>query len=196
VTEIAIDQAHRVLGHKSSRKTLDYIRRWYWWPNMVKDITTFCESCGMCQTTKSSTQKPEGLLHSLPIPSRPWESIGMDFIGPFPKSHGMDYLLLVICRLTSMVHLIPTKTTAKATDIAWLFVKEIVRLHGLPESIVSDRDRKFVSKFWKETHRMMGVKLLMSTAFHPQTDGASERAVRNVSQVLRTAVADNQKDWT
>lgn len=163
---------------------------------MVKDVNAFCKSCGTCQTTKTSTMKPEGLLHTLPIPTRPWGSIGMDFIGPFPRSHGMDYILLVICRLTSMVHIIPTKTTAKASDIAWLFVREIVRLHGLPDTIVSDRDRKFVSKFWSEAHRMMGVKLLMSTAFHPQTDGATERAVRNVSEVLRTMVSHNQKDWT
>src|SRR5262249_31688570 len=149
--------AHRVLGHKSNRKTLDYVRRWYWWPSMVKDVAAFCESCGTCQTTRSATMKPEGLLHMLPIPNQPWESIGMDFIGPFPKSKGKDYLLLVICRLTSMVHLIPTKTTATAKEIAWLFLKEVVRLHRLPKSIVSDRDSKFTAKFWQETHRMMGV---------------------------------------
>jgi hypothetical protein len=196
VTEIAIDQAHRVLGHKATRKTLDYLRRWYWWPTMVKDVDAFCKSCGLCQTMKSSTLKPEGLLHTLPVPTRPWESIGMDFMGPFPKSRGKDYLLVVICRLTSMIHLIPTVTTATAQDVAWLFLKEIVRLHGIPNSIVSDRDRKFVSMFWRELHRLMGVKLLMSTAFHPQTDGASERAVQNVSQVLRTIISNDQKDWT
>jgi hypothetical protein len=196
VTEIAIDQAHKVLGHKATRKTLDYLRRWYWWPSMVKDVDSFCKSCGLCQTMKVSHLKPEGLLHNLPVPTKPWESIGMDFMGPFPKSKGKDYLLVVICRLTSMVHLIPTVTTATAQDVAWLFVKEIVRLHGIPNSIVSDRDRKFVSIFWKELHRLLGVKLLMSTAFHPQTDGASERAVQNVSQVLRTMISNNQKDWT
>jgi transposase InsO family protein len=195
VTEIVIDQAHQIVGHKAARKTRDYIARWYWWPSMVKDVEAFCKSCGTCQTTKTSTTKPKGLLHTLPVPTTPWSSIAMDFVGPFPEVHGYDYLLVVICRLTSLVHLIPTVTTAKATDIAWIYLKEIVRLHGLPTTIVSDRDPKFISKFWRELHRLMGVKLLMSTAYHPQTDGMSERAIRNVTQVLRGCVSNDQSDW-
>ena len=136
-----------------------------------------------------------GLLHSLPVPLRPWESIGMDFVGPFPSSQGYDYLWVVICRLTSMIHLIPVNTTTKATEIAWLYFREIVRLHGLPETIVSDRDSKFTSKFWKELHRLVGTKLLMSTAFHPQTDGVSEHAIRSVSQILRSLVNPQQTNW-
>ena len=100
----------------------------------------------------------------------------MDFIGLLSKSQGYDYLWVVICRLTSMVHLIPINTTIKASELASIYVKEVVRLHGLPDTIVSDRDSKFTSKFWKETHRILGTRLLMSTTFHPQTDGASERA--------------------
>ena len=88
-----------------------------------------------------------------------------------------DYLWVVICRLTSMVHLIPINTTTKTFELAWEFIVNVVRLHGLPDSIVSDRDLKFTAKFRKEVHRMLEIKLLMSTAFHPQTDGASERAV-------------------
>ena len=152
VTEIAIDQAHRIVGHKAARKTRDYVSRWFWWPTLAKDVESFCKTCGICQTTKTSTAKPKGLLHSLPIPEAPWQSIAMDFVGPFPECMGYDYLLVVICRLTSLVHLLPTTTSAKATEVAWLFLKEIVRLHGLPETIVSDRDPKFVSKFWRELH--------------------------------------------
>ena len=195
VAEIAIDQAHRIVGHKAARKTRDYLSRWFWWPTLAKDVESFCKSCGICQTTKTSTAKPKGLLHSLPIPEAPWQSIAMDFVGPFPECMGYDYLLVVICRLTSLVHLIPTTTGAKATEIAWLFLKDIVRLHGLPETIVSDRDPKFVSKFWRELHRLMGVKLLMSSAYHPQTDAMGERAIRGVTQVLRGAVAHDQSDW-
>ena len=119
----------------------------------------------------------------------------MDFVGPFPLSKEFDYLLVVICHFSSMVHLLPTKTTATASDIAWLWLNEVVRLHGLPETIVSDRDSKFVSKFWTELHKLLGVKLLKSTAYHPQTDGMSERAVRTVSQILHTMVSADQKDW-
>ena len=144
VTKIAIDQAHRIVGHKAARKTRDYLTRWYWWPTMAKDVEAFCRSCGTCQTTKTSTSKPRGLLHTLPVPNSLWSSIAMDFMGPFPEVHGYDYLLVVICRLTLLVHLIPTVTTTRATDIAWIYLKDIVRLHGLPDTIVSDRDPKFI----------------------------------------------------
>lgn len=195
VTELILDQAHRIIGHQSCRKLLEYVRKWFWWKSLAKDVEEFCSSCGVCQTSKPRPGLPLGLLHNLPIPGRPWESIAMDFVGPFPESNGFDYLLLVIDRLSSMVHLVPTNTTAKATDIAWLFMREIVRLHGLPHSIVSDRDRKFISRFWRELHRLLGVQLLMSTAYHPQTDGASERAVRSAVQILRSAVRADQTDW-
>ena len=116
-------------------------------------------------------------------------------MGPLPKSKGYDYLLVVIDRFTSQVHLLPTTTHATAKAVVWLFFTEIVRLHGMPESIVSDRDPKFTSKFWKELHRLMGTKLLMSTSFHPQTDGATERANHSIGQVLRALVCNSQNDW-
>jgi len=94
-----------------------------------------------------------------------------------------------------MVHLIPVNTTVKASELVSIYVKEIVQLHGLPDMIVSDCDPKFTSEFWKETHRILGTKLLMSTAFHPQTDGASERANRSIGQILRTLVRPDQTDW-
>jgi len=95
-------------------------------------------------------------------------SIGMVFIGPFPKLQGYDYLWVVICRMTSMVHLIPVNTMIKASELVSIYIKEIVRLHRLPDTIVSNCDPKFTSKFWKETHRILGTKLLMSTVFHPR----------------------------
>jgi len=195
LTATVIEQAHTILGHFGSQKTADYIRRWYWWPRLGIEVEKYCDSCGVCQANKTSTQRPVGLLHPLPIPNRPWGSIGMDFVGPFPKSQGYDYLWVIICRLTSMVHLIPVNTTVKASELSSIYIKEVVRLHGLPDSIVSDRDSKFTSRFWRETHRILGTKLMMSTAFHPQTDGATERANRSVGQILRTIVQPDQTDW-
>ena len=121
-----IKQGHTILGHFGAQKTADYIRCWYWWPRITKEVNKYCDSCSTCQANKTSTQRPVGLLHSLPIPNRPWGSIGMDFIGPFPKSQGYDYLWVVICRLTSMVHLIPVNTTVKASELASIYVKEVV----------------------------------------------------------------------
>ena len=120
---------------------------------MSHNIESYCKSCSICTTSKDTNSKPTGLLHSLPIPDRPWQSIGLDFMGPLPKSNNFDYLLVVIDRLTSQVHLVPTTTTVTARGVAWLILKEVVRLHGIPESIVSDRDTKFTSIFWKELHR-------------------------------------------
>src|SRR6266481_866688 len=117
---------------------------------MGTDIELFCSSCIQCQTTKDTSKKPSGLLHSLPILNWPWQSIGMDFMGPLPMSSNYDYLLVVIDRLTSQVHLLPTTTRVTSKEVAWTFLKEIVRLHGVPDSIVSDRNMKFTSSFWKE----------------------------------------------
>nr|GAT56033.1 predicted protein [Mycena chlorophos] len=190
-----IEQAHAVLGHLGPQRTGDYLRRWYWWPKISEEVRLFCDSCMTCQTTKKDSRKPAGKLHTLLIPERPWQSIAMDFVGPFPKSGQYDYLWVVICRLTSMVHLIPVHTRMRASELARVYVREIVRLHGLPESIVSDRDPKFTSAFWREVHRILGAKLLMSTAFHPQTDGATERANRTIAQILRAMISPDQKDW-
>ena len=105
-------------------------------------------------------------------------------LGPLPKSNNFDYLLVIIDQLTSQVHLVPTTTTVTAKGIAWIVLKEVMRLHGIPESIMSDRDTQFTSIFWKELQKLMGTKLLMLMAFHPQTDGATEQANRSIAQIL------------
>jgi Integrase zinc binding domain len=133
--EIILNHAHQTVGHYSQLKTSNYIRRAYWWPSMATNIELFCSSCAKCQMNKTSTQFPKGLLHSLPIPDRPWQSIRIDFMGPLPKSNDCNYLMVVIDRLTSQVHLVPTTTTVTAKGITWLFLKEIVRLHSLRQRL-------------------------------------------------------------
>jgi len=195
LAELVVDQAHRIVGHMGSRITDSYARRFFWWPSIGTDIKLLCDSCATCQQSKGSNQRPQGPLHSLPLPTTPWSSIGMDFVGPFPLANNLDYIWVILCRLTSMVHLIPLRTTVTAAQLAPIFISEIVRLHGLPDTIVSDRDPKFTSRFWTETHRLLGIKLAKSTAFHPQTNGSSERMIRKVSQILRTMVRPDQLDW-
>jgi len=119
----------------------------------------------------------------------------MDFVGLFPESSDCNYLWVVICHLTSMVHLVPICTTTTTSKLAWLYIHKIVHLHGLARTIVLDRDSKFTSKFWHETHRLLGMKLLMSMSFHPQTDGASEQAIHSVAQILQAIVQLDQWDW-
>ena len=107
---------------------------------MAQDIESFCMSCGACTTSKDANSKPRGLLHSLPVPNRPWQSIGMDFLGPLLELNNFNYLLVIINQLTSQIHLVPTTTMITAKGIVWIVLKEVVRLHGIPEFIVSDRD--------------------------------------------------------
>jgi hypothetical protein len=120
--------------------------------------------------------------------------VGLDRDGPFPESRGHNYLWVIICRMTSTVHLVPIMINVTVAELSWKYLHKIVRLHGLPSSIVSDRDSKFTSRWWKELQRILGTKLLMSTSFHPQTDGQSEHAICNVTQILRTVVQPDQTD--
>ena len=106
--KIIIDHAHQTISHYGQWKTLNYIQWSYWWPQMATDLEAFCKSCRKCQTNKTDMLKPQGFLHSLPIPDKPWQSVGMDSTGPLSQSLGNDYLLLIIDRLTSQVHLVPT----------------------------------------------------------------------------------------
>ena len=150
--KIIINHAHSIIGHFGQFKTSQYIRRiyirsYFWWPSMSHDIESYCKTCSICATSKDVNSKLTGLLHSLPIPDRPWQSIGLDFMGPLLKSNNFDYLLVVIDQLMSQVHLMPTTMTVTARGITWLILKEVMRLHGIPGSIVSDQDTKFTSIF-------------------------------------------------
>lgn len=199
VREIIISHAHSILAHLGSQKTISYLRDQVWWKDMNRDITKYCETCSTCKRSKPDNQRPYGQLNPLSVPSRPWESIGIDFVGPLPLSKNRngeyDMIAVIIDRLTSMVHLVPSRQDYKARDMAELVFAEVYRLHGLPKSIVSDRDTLFTSAFWTHLHRLIGVELKMSSAYHPQTDGATERANRTITQMLRQCVKPDQKDW-
>ena len=176
--EIVISEAHSMLAHLGAGKTLDYLRDHVWWKDMVSDVRAFCETCHTCKMSKPSNQKPHGLLNPLTVPSYPWESIGMDFVGPLPESGNRDGLFdsitVVICLLTSMVHLIPSRTNYNASQLAELMFEHIYKLHGLPKNIISDREVLFTSTFWGQLHRLIGTKLRLSSAYHPQSDGSTE----------------------
>ena len=197
--EIVISEAHSLLAHLGTSKTLDYLRDHVWWPDMVHDVKAFCETCMTCKRSKPSNQKPYGLLNPLPIPGHPWESIGIDFVGPLPLSknrHGsFDSITVIICLLTSMVHLCPSRTDYNARQLAELIFDEVYKHHGVSKNIVSDRDVLFTSIFWEHLHKLLGTKLKMSSAYHPQTDGSTERANRTVTQMLRQCINEKQTDW-
>jgi hypothetical protein len=183
-------------GHCGITKTHELISRAFYWPKMQEDIKQYIKSCLSCQTNKPSNQAPIGLLKPLPIPEKKWSQVTMDLITQLPKSRsGYDAIYVVVDKLTKMVHFIPTHTSVSAPQLAQLFFKEVVRLHGLPNSIVSDRDARFTSKFWRALWQHFGTKLAMSTSFHPQTDGQTERANRSLEDMIRAYVNNKQDDW-
>ncbi len=192
-----LHEAHDALmsGHLGMDKTMERLARVAFWPHMERDVRHYVRTCDSCQRCKPSNLKPPGLLRPLPIPSQNWECIAMDFIVRLPMTAaGHDAILTVVDRLTKMAHFIPTTTTVTAEAAAKQFFAGVVRLHGLPKSIVSDRDSKFTSAFWKELFKLTGTSLDMSTARHPQTDGQSERMNRTLEEMLR-AYAVEAPQW-
>jgi len=188
--------AHDVLGHFGFAKTYQSIRDSYFWPNMRKDLEEgYIPSCIECQKNKSSTTKPSGPLHPLPVPDERFESVAIDFIGPLPKDGDSDSLTTMTCRLGADVRLCPTEFDQTAEELVVVFFDNWYCENGLPKEIICDRDRLFVSKFWKHLMLLTGVKIKMSTSFHPQTDGSSERTNKTVEQCLRFHVERNQKGW-
>lgn len=178
-------------GHSGLNKTLDLVRRFSFWPKMQTDIRKFVESCTMCQREKGVSTNAR-LYQPLPIPSRPWESLSMDFVMGLPKTKiGHENVFIVIDRFSKMAHFIPCKTRNDASYIVGLFFKEIVRIHGLPLSIVSDRDNKFVGHFWRTLWMRLGTNLSFSSAYHPQTDGQTEVVNRCLGNLLRRLTKDH-----
>ena len=165
---------------------------------MMKDMEKFCETCQTCKRSKPSNQKAYGLLNPLPVPTKPWEAIGIDFVGPLPESKNRDAaydsITTVICLLTGMVHLVPSRTDYTAKQVSELVFEHVYKHHGLPMAIVSDRDVLFTSLFWTHLHKLIGVELRMSSAYHPESDGSTERANRTVGQMLRQCIGPNQKE--
>ena len=138
---------------------------------MKFDAKNHMKQCEVCQRIKGETTRPGGLLQPLPISYKPWTDINLDFVDSLPKSHGFKVVLVVVDKLTKYVHFLPFSHPYTTVKVATMFMKDIFRLYGMPQSIVSDRDVVFTSKFWAELFRIQGSDLAMSSAYHPQTDG-------------------------
>jgi transposase InsO family protein len=183
-------------GHLGMTKTCELVGRQFWWPSLRKDSNDYVRDCEVCQRNKPAQFKGKGLLQPLPVPEWRWESVSMDFITQLPVSRqGNDAVVVFVDRLSKMVHFAATKTSVSAEEFARIFRHEVFRLHGIPAELVSDRDPRFTSKFWVELASLLGSKLKMSTAFHPQTDGQTERVNRVLEDMLRHYVSPVQDDW-
>ncbi|XP_033139424.1 uncharacterized protein LOC117131126, partial [Brassica rapa] len=184
-----------LMGHFGIAKTLKTLQDHFFWPRMKSDVEKLCERCATCKQAKSKVQS-HGLYTPLPIPYHPWNDISMDFIVGLPRTRtGKDSIFVVVDRFSKMAHFIACHKTDDALHVANLFFKEIVRLHGMPRTIVSDRDTKFLSYFWKTLWSKLGTKLLFSTTCHPQTDGQTEVVNRTLGTLLRAFIKKNLKSW-
>ena len=197
-------------GHFGVEKTLELLQRKYYWPNSGDDadaapgmrqfVREYCESCAICKRSKAPRHKPYGELRSLPIPEYKWADITMDFVTGLPESRDWngaiyDSIFVVVDRLSKMVHYVPCSKTVSAEDLAEIFIREVVRLHGVPTSVVSDRGSVFTSKFWSTLCYALNIIRNLSTAFHPQTDGQTERQNSTMEQYLRAYVNFEQDNW-
>ena len=188
--------AHDKLGHFGAPKTYEVLRNSFYWPHMRRDLEeAYIPACAECQRNKSRVTKPVGPLHPLPIPDQRCDSVAIDFIGPLPSEDGFDSIVTFTDRLGSDIRIVPTSTSLTAEQLARLFFKEWYCENGLPLDIVSDRDKLFVSRFWRALLKLTGIKLKMSSAYHPQSDGASERTNKTVIQCIRFAVERDQRGW-
>ncbi|GLJ18319.1 hypothetical protein SUGI_0324190 [Cryptomeria japonica] len=182
-------------GHFGLNKTLELVQRFYYWPKMQRDIRKYAEKCVICQKAKG-TSSNVGLYQPLPIPNRPWECLSMDFVVGLPKTKlGFDSIYVVVDRFSKMAHFIPCKVTHDASHIAQLFSKEFIRIHGLPISIVSDRDAKFIVHFWKTLWHGLGTNLSFSSACHPQMDDQIEVVNRTLGNLLTCLTKDYGQAW-
>ena len=175
--------------HPGSTKMYQDLKMSFWWSGMKRDISEFVTKCLVCKRVKAEHQVPSGLLQSIRIPEWKWDRITMDFVVGLPltgRKH--DSVWVVVDRLTKSAHFLPVRTDYSLDKLAELYIKEIVRLHGIPMSIISDRDSRFTSRFWGKLQEALGTRLNFSTAFHPQTDGQSERVIRIMEDMLRSCV--------
>jgi Integrase zinc binding domain/Chromo (CHRromatin Organisation MOdifier) domain len=182
-------------GHPGVLRTCELITHNYYFPRMQRLVKQYVDSCHLCQTAKPSRHARHGELAPLPVPTAPWTGLSCDFITDLPVSNGMDSILLFVDRMTKMSHFIPCLKSTSAPDFAQLFVSNVVRLHGLPASIVSDRGSIFTSNFWSTLASILKIDPRKSTAFHPQTDGQTERTNQTLETYLRIFVNQDQDDW-
>src|ERR1700675_851319 len=185
----------RIAGHPGRWKTLELVSRSYWWPQMSRYIGLYTKTCDLCLRTKVQRHKPFGELHPSATPTNRWDTISVDFIVELPDSHGYDAVMNVVDSLGKRAHFIPTTSDITAEGAATLFLREVWKHHGLPTSVISDRGPQFIAKFTRELYHLLGIKLSTSMAYHPQSDGQTERVNQEMELYLRIFVNERQDNW-
>jgi hypothetical protein len=183
-------------GHSGIQGTYQRIKKLFFWPHMKKDITSYIKSCIVCQQAKTEKVKLPGRLQPLPIPPDAWHTIGLDFIEGLPKSNKFDTILVVVDMFSKYGHFIPLKHPFTAKIVAQAFLDNVYCRHGLPKVLISDRDKIFISTFWQHLFQLADTTLNLSSSYHPQTDGQTERLNQCLKTFLRCTVHANPKHWS
>ncbi|GKB18995.1 putative reverse transcriptase domain-containing protein [Tanacetum coccineum] len=198
VRTLIMNEAHKskYYIHPGADKMYYDLKDRYWWPGMKKDIAEYVGKCLTCLKVKAKDQRLFSLLQQPEIPVWKWEGIAMAFVTKLPRtSSGHDTIWVIVDRLTKFAHFLPMREDYKMDRLARLYLNEIVARHGVPISIILDRDSRFTSRFWQSMLEALGTRLDMSTAYHPQTDGQSECTIQTLEDILRACVLDFGGSW-
>jgi hypothetical protein len=193
-----LDEAHHTWYnvHPRNNKMYQDLKKIFWWCGIKRVVAEYVAQCPLYQLVKVEHQRLVGQLQPLEVPMWKWDQIAMDFVVGLPKAlSGQDVIWIIVDRLMKSAHFLPIKITDSLDKLTEMHVREIVRLHGVPVSIVSDCDLRFTSKIWERLHEAMGTKLNFSTAYHPQTVRQSERTIQTLEDMLRLCVLDFKGSW-
>ncbi|KAL0190875.1 hypothetical protein M9458_013573, partial [Cirrhinus mrigala] len=182
-------------GHPGVQRTINFITRAFWWRTLRRDVQQYVQACNICARSKTVNTPSTGELQPLPIPKRPWSHISIDFVTGLPESQGKNTILTIVDRFSKAVHLVALTGLPSAKTTAELILEHVVRLHGFPKDIVSDRGPQFTAKFWQAFCRLIGTTSSLSSGFHPQTNGQTERANQQLERFLRCFAGEHQRPW-
>lgn len=182
-------------GHSGRKASYQRIKRIFYWPSLKQDVDSFVAQCPVCQKNKGENYPYPGFLDPLHIPDMVWTHLSMDFVEGLPKSDGMDVIFVVVDRLSKFAHFIPLAHPFTVQTVAQAFLDNVIKLHGPPLAIVSDRDRIFTSTLWQDIFKAMGIELRYSTSYHPQSDGQTERVNQCIENYLRCMTSSHPKRW-
>ncbi|KAK3569947.1 hypothetical protein QTP86_007632 [Hemibagrus guttatus] len=183
-------------GHPGIKGTLSLLQQRFWWPRMAVDVKRYVQGCRECAMSKSPRHLPAGKLLPLPVPNRPWSHLGIDFIVDLPASEGCTCVLVIVDRFSKACRLMPLPGPPTALETAEYLFNHVFRYYGLPEDIVSDRGPQFTSRVWRAFFKRLGVTISLSSGYHPQTNGQTERKIQEIGRFLRTFCHSHQESWS
>ncbi|KAJ1127628.1 hypothetical protein NDU88_006024 [Pleurodeles waltl] len=184
-----------IAGHRGVKATQDLLLRSFWWPTLKADTEAYVLSCPTCAQAKTPRTRPVGLLRPLPVPPGPWLTISTDFMCALPSSMGNHVIMVTVDSFTKMAHFTALRKLPTAKELSQVFTQEIFRLHGLPQVIISDRGPQYISRFWNQFCKILGIQVALSSGFHPQTNGQTERLNQGLEQYLRSFCNATQSNW-